>query len=216
MQRWIAAACLLFASSAFASFNPLLTPSIVTLRPGETATLALSAWWSGIAPLPAHVVLVSDTPDVAEANGSLTWDGAVSDPLVLDPVKVKALTPGVAHVVDLGLRRPYATIVVACDSPGTGIAFPLQERVTVPQAQNVKLEIGTAGFDDPSFAWYDGDTGDFRVPSPGHASSSDRVFYAPGLFHVWAEAWDRCNYATIEFTIEVLGPPPNRRRAARH
>jgi hypothetical protein len=205
------------ASPVFAYENPLLTPSIVTLKPGETTTLALTAWWSGLAALPQHNLFVSDAPEVAEANGSLTWVGEFGVAPVLEPVKVKALAPGVAHVIDLGLKRPYATIVVTCDPPGTGIAFPLQERVSATVLQKVTLEIGTAGFENPSYAWYYGSVGDFRSPSSIKTSSIDQIAYAPFLFHVWAEVWDRCNYATIEFTIDATPPPSsNRRRAVRH
>lgn len=186
------------------------------MKPGETTTLALTTWWSGLVPLPQHTVLVSDAPGVAEANGSLTWAGEFSDPLVLDPVKVKALAPGVAHVVDTGLQRPYATIVVTCDPPGTAIAFPVRERVNAFPFQTVKLEIGTAGFENPSYAWYSGSTGDFTVATGTHAASSDAEVYVPGVFHVWAEVWDACNYTTVEFAIDVAAPPANRRRAARH
>jgi hypothetical protein len=216
MQRGIAAALLLFASSAFAYENPLITPSIVTLKPGETRTLALSTWWSGLAALPQHNVFVSDAPEVVQASGSLTWVGSFDSAPVLEPIQVKALAPGVAHVIDRGTQRPYATIVVTCDPPGSGIAFPIQQRVSATPLQRVTLEIGTAGFENPSYAWYYGRTGDFRSPSLNHSSSSEQIVYAPGLFNVWAEVWDRCNYATIEFTLDVAAPPPNRRRAARH
>ena len=216
MHRCVAAAFLLFAFSAFAYENPLITPSIVTLKPGDTKTLALSTWWSGLTPLPQHNLFVSDAPDVVQASGSLTWVGDFGVAPVLEPIQVKALAPGVAHVIDLGLQRPYATIVVTCDSPGTGVAFPLHERVSATPLQEVTLEIGTAGFDNPSYAWYYGKTGDFRSPSSNHTSSSQQIGYVPGLFNTWAEVWDRCDYATIEFTLDVAAPPPNRRRAARH
>ena len=216
MQRWVAAAFLFFAASAFAYENPLITPSIVTLKPGETKTLALSTWWSGLTPMPQHNVFASDAPDVAEATGSLTWNGGWDTAPVLEPIRVKALAPGVAHVIDTGFKRPYATIVVTCDAPGSGIAFPLQQRVSATPLQQVTLEIGTAGFENPSYAWYSGRIGDFRIPSSNNSPSSVQIGWVPGLFTVWAEVWDRCNYATIEFTLDVAAPPPNRRRAARH
>ena len=130
MQRWIGAAFLLLASSAFAYENPIITPSIIKLKPGETATLALTTWWSGLSAYPQHNVFASDAPEVAEASGSLSWVGDFSAPPVLEPIKVKALAPGVAHVTDHGFHGPYATIVVTCDPPGTGIAFP-----TVPEGK---------------------------------------------------------------------------------
>ncbi|HEV8435732.1 MAG TPA: hypothetical protein VGR95_20140 [Thermoanaerobaculia bacterium] len=216
MQRGIAAVLLLFAASVFASENPLITPSIVTLKPGETKTLALSTWWSGLTPLPQHNVFVSDSPDVAQASGSLTWVGSFGTAPVLEPIEVKALAPGVAHVIDLGSQRPYATIAVTCDPPGSGIAFPIQQQVIATPLQHVTLEIGTAGFDNPSYAWYYGTIGDLRSPSPNHASSSEQIAFAPGPINVWAEVWDRCNYAAIEFTIYAGAPPLSRRRAARH
>jgi len=215
-MRWAAAIIVLFALPAFAYENPLITPSIVTLKPGETRTLALSAWWSGLTPLPQHNVFASDAPDVAQASGSLTWVGSFGVAPVLEPIQVKALAPGVAHVIDLGLQRPYATIVVTCDPPGSGIAFPIQQEVIATPLQHVTLEIGTAGFDNPSYAWYNGTIGDFRSPSLNHTSSSEQIAYAPGPLNVWAEVWDRCNYATIEFAIYAGAPPLSRRRAARH
>src|ERR1051326_371387 len=217
MRRWAAAIVFLFASSAFAYENPLITPSIVTLKPGETKTLALSTWWSGLTAMPQHNVFASDAPEVAQASGSLTWVGWFDTAPVLEPIQVKALAPGVAHVIDLGSKRPYATIVVTCDPPGSGIAFPIEQRVKATPLQQVTLEIGTAGFENPSYAWYFGSTGDFRSPFLNHTSTSQQIGYVPGLFTVWAEVWDdRCNYATLEFTIDVATPPQNRRRAARH
>ncbi|HEX7193275.1 MAG TPA: hypothetical protein VF381_17015 [Thermoanaerobaculia bacterium] len=217
MQRGLAAAVLLFvASTAFAYENPVVTPSFVVMKPGETKTLALSTWWSGLTAMPQRNVFGSDAPTVAGISGSLTWVGSFNIAPVLEPIRVTALAPGVAHVMDLGLQRPYATVVVTCDAPGSGVAFALQERVTAAVQQQVTLEVVTAGFDHPSFAWFYGSTGDFRSPSSAHEATLALVLYAPGLFKVWAEVWDQCNYATIEFTVDVTAPAPNRRRAARH
>jgi hypothetical protein len=215
VKRTIAFVLFFITLPAPASFNPVVTPSIVTLKAGETTTLPLTTWWSGLAPLPQRNVFGSDAPAVAEISGSLTWAGDFSVAPVLDPIHVTALAPGIAHVIDLGLRRPYATIVVACDPPGSGIAFPAQERVTATTWQPLTLEVLTAGFDNPSYDWFEGSTGDFRIPLSSREPATQQVFYAPGLFHVWAEVWDQCHYATVEFTVEVT-PAQNRRRSVRH
>lgn len=218
MQRSLAALCLLFSWAAFAYENPRITPSIVTLEVGETKTLALTTWWSGLTAMPQHNVFVSDAPDVAQVTGSLTWVGSFDTAPVLEPIQVKALAPGVAHIIDLGLNRRYATVFVQCDPPGSGIAFPLQERVNAEPWQEVQLEIWTAGFENPSYAWYAGEIGDFTVATGG-SSATTTVFSGstPTVFHTWAEVWDgRCNYAALGFTVAVASPWPRLRRAARH
>jgi len=215
VKRTVAFVLSFIAFPALANLNPLVTPSMVTIKAGETTTLQLTAAWSGLTPLPQRNLFGSDAPAVAEVSGSLTWSGVFGVAPVIEPIHVTALAPGVAHVIDLGTQRPYATIVVACASPGSGTAFPLQETVTAVAGQPVTLEVMTAGFDTPSYDWFVGSTGDFTIPLSSREPATQEVFYAPGVFHVWAEVRDQCNYATVEFTVEVV-PAPNRRRSVRH
>ena len=79
----------------------------------------------------------------------------------------------------------------------------------------VTLEVSANGYLDPSYDWYSGRTGDVTIPLSSHSNQMTVTFYyAPADFQVWAEVWDHCNYATVEFTINVV--TTSRRRATRH
>lgn len=207
MRRSLAALLLLsLASTASAAWYPRLETGALRLEVGESATVGVTAVWTGIWIVPwSPWVFESTNPRVALVSGEMP-DSRPGQ------MRITALEPGTANAVIRGWTDFYRVeLTVVCGQ---------EERVTAASPY-VETRIGTAVSlravtpiaNRTTFAWYHGRTGDMTYPI--HQAGPEIVYVTddPGLHSVWVMATTPCSTSTTEFVIDAKPP---KRRSSRH
>jgi hypothetical protein len=206
MRRSLFLLAVLFtALPMFASWWPVWSDREVNLLVGETATVYVSAQWSGLVDYGngVHWTFGSTNPAVAQASVSINSPAAV-------PMRIVGIASGVAQIVWIGPAgygtNAYVTVYVRCGAePPVAAATPL---VRAAHGQPATLLAVSEIANRSLFHWYSGRTGDTSHPLESYGSQAVYVPSTYGVQYVWVEAATPCSTSTAEFTIDVPLPKP--------
>lgn len=202
IHRTLLFAMLLVASSAQASWWPVLSNDYITLETGQQTTVTVRAQWSGLVDYgwsPWHFRSTNET--VAFVEGSLEQLGTTGT------VTIIAKKPGTAKIYTTSGGGPYATIVVTEDKTPMSIA-------ATPATAGRPVTL--TAFNPPPMStswWYFGHLSDFSKP----IGLGNEVTFTPnaaGVIHVWVYAVAPNGVTMMELAVEVK--PAARSRAVRH
>jgi len=209
---WLVVGTLL-APAAQAVWLPVFTPSYIQLRPGETVSVRADRVQEGIGlgPLVFPVTFVSGDPTIATVEGSLTYD-------VSTQVRITAHQPGVTRVriLEAGDRPlfPTAPFIVVAEQE---LAVEIGVDGVVYQGHEIRLK-AIADQPDATFTWYRGRLNGWRWPSYVAGEGRDFTFVPDftGGFDYWVLMTTPQGAGAAGITVNVLKPPPARRRSAGH
>jgi hypothetical protein len=195
--------------------GPLVSPSAITVRAGDSATLHGSQGAGGLSDgFPYRYDFFSDTPGVAIVQGFASG-GATTRP---DPIPrngdvyVRAIRPGVAHVRTTNYPLNLATITVL---PAIGPVEIHADATHVKPGQKIVFTAVVPGWDQmATFCWYRGRIGDNT--NLIQASTNPQltvVTNEPGTSYLWVQAFAGTTASSAEIAVETDAP---RRRAVAH
>lgn len=202
-------AAVFIALPMFGSWWPVWSERDVHLLVGETATVYVSAQWSGLVDYGngVHWTFGSTNPAVAMAMVSISSPAAV-------PVRIIGISPGVARIAQLGSQgfgQTYVSVQVSCGvEPPVTAATPL---VSAARGERVTLIATSEIANRTAFHWYAGRVGDTSHPIESAGPQAAFVAMEYGVQHVWVEAVTPCSATVAEFAIEV--PLPKSRAVRR-
>lgn len=199
-------AALLFAASAFAYEEAVLSPDRLTLRVGERGTIGVVVYHrSGLNYTMWGFDFRTNNPDAIELEGELSY----RHPDRHGEIYVRALAPGLARIISGG--RTYAIVEVSC-----GVVEPVKQVAPVVIAktgERVMLAVTAGSEANRSLRWYQGRVGDKSRLLAADVMDVAFTPAAPGTHYVWVAANSPCAESSAEFRIDV---PSSRQRAVRH
>lgn len=198
---------LAFCASAFtaaAASHPILDLTYVRVEVGETRTVTVRSWWSGIWVRPWHD-WVFDTTNRSVAIA----DGVMKSSLPYD-VRITGVAPGTAYLTIQSYPGRFTQIQVACGTEDP--IQPAEASVGGTIGEPVTLRAVTPIAHRTTFAWYHGRVGDLASPLAG---SGPEVELTPtrATEYAWVLATTPCSASTAEFHVTAHA---SRRRTARH
>ena len=211
IRRACLLALLLCTSGAFAGYSPKFNTDQVEVREGESATVQVWAYWTGLTDYGFHPpwTFASSDATVALVSGGVDELGATGDVVITGrhagAADIYLGTSGA--VTSLG---PYVHIIVTPRLLAVNVAA---STVTPAFGERVTL---TALIEDPAAAvtWYFGHIGDTARPLVSNGRELTIIANEAGPHAYWILARTATASATAEVLLNVQEPV--RRRAARH